>query len=168
MDTPKPNDPFRLTSSGAFPKDSIQNYPEDEDSPTGYPFFKGPFYEGLADEDSEIDPYLYGVDYTADGTRTFNTIVSCAGRMPDHPVSSAILYEIAEKGGWDGDSAWQEYGSGGADILTDYSCKEIASGLLNELGRVEGNLIVEEKEIEREIVWKAYVIFNGGPTLIPW
>ena len=156
-----------LSPHGIFPRDSIQNYSENEPSPSGYPFFKGPFEDGV-DEDSDDDPYLEDIDWTRDGGRTFHTIVSCAGRIHDSLVSHTDLYEIAEKGGWDGHCDFQEIYGGGADILTDYSCKEIANGLLTELGRSEGNFLVEGKAIEREIVWKAYVIFNGGPTLISW
>ena len=165
LTTVTPHADFQISSTPIYPRDAILNA-----SPANEHFFflRGPF-EDLED-DKFVFPYKEGVDYEA--PTTYHTVNSCGGRIrhgtgPDELLSLDI-YALAELGGWDGESAYQEVYTGGADVLPDYVCGAIATALLDYLGKHDDEPVVDGRRIRRELIWRAYVIFRAGPTTIPW
>lgn len=137
-------------------------------------FLRGPFED--FEDDKFVFPYKEGVDYEGptddDPATTYLTINSCAGRIrhgtgPDRLLSRDIE-QLAELGGWDGESACQEVYTGGADVIPDYVCAAMADALLNYLGKNDGDPVVDGRRVSRDLVWRAHLILRAGPTTIPW
>ena len=135
-------------------------------------FIKGPF-ENIPENDFN-DPYEEGIDWDADsGPKEFKTIISCAGRVSyglnKNQILPDDLFTLAELGGWqEEDNCYQEYISGGADILPDYTCLKLSNCILNVLGKTDCDFQANNRVIVREIVWRSVFILRGGPTLFPW
>jgi len=162
-------EPIKISSALIFPHDSIVSAPPDSEDCV---FLRGPF-ETLENTKQFCDPYVKNVDYVIEEGRTYQTIVSCGGRIrygvgPDGLMPPQI-YEVARFGGWDEEEeAWQEVFTGGADILPDHITTRIADCLLNVLGSTTTDFQIGEHVVSREMMWRAYVILRAGPTLMPW
>lgn len=164
---PAPADPYSI--SPIYDKDAIVSAPEDSDSL----FIRGPFSSLEHDDARFTDPHVAGVDYSADMGREYISINSWKGRLryaaPPLGLFPSTLYEIAELGGWDPESmCCEEVFTGGADIVTDYTCRKIARGIRNHLRFHPGDIGHQGVVLSRSLLLKACDILEAGPTTMPW
>jgi len=169
-DDEPPVDPFILSATSVYPPDAIVNYPEDaEMDEHGSIFLRGPFEDIPVDR--QVDPLLEEVDYGPEPC-TYHTIVSCGGRIAygtgENELLGNEILSLAAQGGWDEAESYQEIWYGGADVLPDYMTRSIADGLLNLLGRTDSDFDYDGRRVSRELVWKAYIVYGAGPTIVPW
>ena len=162
------NELFPMSAELIFPRDAILNYSEVAEFDTL--FYRGPFED--IPEEHQVDPLVEGTDYIRDMGCQYQTIVSCGGRIAcgrgDNELLGPDILAFAAEGGWDEDMGYREIWAGGADVLPDYVTIPISDGLLNMLGRTSTGFDFEGRIVPRELIWRAYIIFRAGPTVMPW
>lgn len=162
------SDPF--IDSPIYDRQAIVSAPEE----SGRLFIKGPFGSlERGDREHFNDPYVEDVDYKSDMGRVYLSINSWKGRIrytgSPEGLFPDTLYEIAELGGWDRDSiSYEEVFTGGADVLPDYTCKEIATGIRKYLQNHLGDILHQDTTVPRVMLLKACDILEAGPTTMPW